>query len=95
MSREEILGDDNLIILVRKDIWLVEADVLGDLKWTTLKPQSDEGHIKQGSTLIFEYIREAFFNFKLEYDQIPQKNINPEFSPLELINFMNNLKEGK
>jgi len=81
---------DKLNFIVKKDIWLAaEEEPFKVLEWTTIKPKSDNGHIKKETALIFSHMFKDALNFVMIPPGVLYEKWTAEFLQKELESLTN------
>ena len=76
---------NELNFIVKKDIWLAtEEKPFKIIGWTSIKPKSDNGHIKKETALIFSHMFKDDLNFVMIPPGMPYDKWTAEFSQKEL-----------
>lgn len=81
---------DKLNFIVKKDIWLAaEEEPFKIIGWTSIKPKSDNGHIKKETALIFSHMFKDALNFVMIPPGMPYDKWTAEFLQKELESLTN------
>lgn len=81
---------DKLNFIVKKDIWLVtEEEPFKIIGWSSIKPKSDNGHIKKETALIFSHMFKDALNFVMIPPGMQYDKWTAEFFQKELESLTN------